>query len=76
MHPNAPILPPLGKTKRRKSIMLRFLGFAFAAGGILFVVGASVAAYFLWQQEGCPHGRDQEYWHRAANLLRQGQRTG
>ena len=49
MHPHAPILPPPGKTKRRKSILLRFLGFAFAAGGILFVVGASVAAYFLWQ---------------------------
>ncbi len=29
--------------------MLRFLGFAFAAGGILFAVGAAVAAYFLWQ---------------------------
>jgi penicillin-binding protein 1A len=49
MHPQAPILPPPGKTKRRKSIMLRFLGFAFAAGGILFIVGAAVAAYFLWQ---------------------------
>jgi hypothetical protein len=23
------------------------------------------AAYFLWQQEGCPHGRDREHWARA-----------
>ncbi len=49
MHPHAPILPPPAQTKRRKSLLLRFLGFAFAAGGILFVVGAAVAAYFLWQ---------------------------
>ncbi|WP_245296887.1 MULTISPECIES: penicillin-binding protein 1A [Rhodomicrobium] len=29
--------------------MLRLLGFAFAAGGILFIVAAAVASYFLWQ---------------------------
>jgi penicillin-binding protein 1A len=29
--------------------MLRFLGFAFTAGGILFLVGAAIAGYFLWQ---------------------------
>src|SRR5208283_3472143 len=22
-------------------------------------------AYFLWQQEGCPHGQAEEHWHRA-----------
>jgi hypothetical protein len=22
-------------------------------------------AYFLWQQDGCPDGRAEEYWHRA-----------
>jgi Protein of unknown function (DUF2934) len=22
-------------------------------------------AYFLWEQEGCPEGRGDEYWHRA-----------
>ncbi len=22
-------------------------------------------AYFLWEQEGCPEGRADEYWHRA-----------
>ena len=35
--------------KRRKSIVLRFLGFAFTAGAILFLVAAAVAGYFLWQ---------------------------
>jgi len=25
----------------------------------------AVAAYFLWIQAGCPHGQDQEHWHRA-----------
>src|SRR5687767_4432449 len=47
MHPHAPILPPPEK-KRRKSLVLRFLGFAFATGGILFLVGAAVAGYFIW----------------------------
>lgn len=49
MHPHAPILPPPVKKKRRKNLTLRFLGFAFTAGGILFLVGAAVAGYFLWQ---------------------------
>jgi hypothetical protein len=22
-------------------------------------------AYFLWEQNGCPHGRAEEYWHQA-----------
>jgi hypothetical protein len=30
----------------------------------------AVAAYFLWQQEGCPHGRDREHWHKALARLR------
>jgi hypothetical protein len=25
-------------------------------------------AYHLWQQEGCPEGRDAEYWERAREL--------
>ena len=29
----------------------------------------SVAAYFLWLNEGCPHGRDQEHWERAIEDL-------
>jgi hypothetical protein len=30
----------------------------------------AVAAYHLWQQEGCPHGRDKEYWYKAVEQLR------
>ncbi len=26
-------------------------------------------AYHLWQEDGCPHGRDTEYWIRAEELL-------
>jgi penicillin-binding protein 1A len=48
MQPHAPIIPPPVR-KRRKSLVLRFLGFAFTAGGILFLVGAAIAGYFLWQ---------------------------
>jgi hypothetical protein len=29
------------------------------------------AAYFIWQQEGCPHGRDKEHWYRAFEQLKQ-----
>jgi penicillin-binding protein 1A len=42
------VLPPV-KKKRRKSLTLRFLGFAFTAGVFLFVGTACVAAYFLWK---------------------------
>jgi len=27
------------------------------------------AAYHLWIEEGQPHGRDQEHWHKAVNAL-------
>jgi hypothetical protein len=30
----------------------------------------AVAAYFIWEREGRPHGRDQEHWHRAVVELR------
>ncbi len=49
MQPHAPIIPPPVNKKRRGSLTLRFLGFAFTAGGILFLVAAAVAGYFLWQ---------------------------
>lgn len=26
-------------------------------------------AYFLWQQDGCPEGRADEYWERAGELI-------
>ncbi|MBV9122153.1 MAG: DUF2934 domain-containing protein [Planctomycetes bacterium] len=30
----------------------------------------AVAAYFLWQREGCQAGRDREYWFRAREELK------
>jgi penicillin-binding protein 1A len=48
MYPNAPILPPQAQKKRRKSLFLRFLGFAFTAGVLLFLAGSAVAGYLLW----------------------------
>jgi Protein of unknown function (DUF2934) len=26
-------------------------------------------AYYLWQSDGCPEGRDQEFWERARELI-------
>lgn len=49
IYPNAPILPPPAPKKRRKSLLLRFLGFAFTAGVIIFFAGAAIAGYLLWQ---------------------------
>ncbi|MBI3407325.1 MAG: DUF4058 family protein [Planctomycetes bacterium] len=34
----------------------------------------ATAAYYLWQQEGCPHGRDKSHWSTAVEQL-QGQTT-
>src|SRR6516164_10327714 len=48
MRNNLSVKPP-AKKKRRKSLLLRFLGFAFTAGVFLFLAGAAGAAYFLWQ---------------------------
>ncbi len=48
--PHTPMMPPQQpRKKRRKSIVLRLLGFAFATGGVLFVAAAAVAGYFLWK---------------------------
>src|SRR5262245_37158838 len=30
----------------------------------------AVAAYYLWEEEGRPHGRDREHWDRALTQLR------
>jgi hypothetical protein len=30
----------------------------------------AVAAYYLWRQEGCQQGRDEEYWQRAIEQLK------
>ena len=29
----------------------------------------AIGAYHLWQQEGCPHGRDKEHWYMAVEQL-------
>lgn len=26
-------------------------------------------AYTLWETDGCPHGRDAEYWYRASRIV-------
>src|SRR5690606_8689392 len=48
----APILPPpvapKRRQKRRKSILLSVLGWAFAAGVVAFLAGSAVAGYLLW----------------------------
>lgn len=33
-------------------------------------------AYHLWQEDGCPHGRDVEYWERASELDAMAQSAG
>ncbi len=45
------ILPPVQRKpkRRRRSLLLSFLGFAFAAGVVLFLVGSAIGGYFLWQ---------------------------
>ncbi|MGD9867955.1 MAG: penicillin-binding protein 1A, partial [Hyphomicrobiales bacterium] len=44
----APIRPPANEKRRRKHGFLRFLGFLFAVGMILFVVASAGVAYVLW----------------------------
>ncbi len=46
-----PVLPPpqRRKKKRPRSFMLRFLGFVFASGVIVFIAGSAIAGYLLWQ---------------------------
>ena len=36
----------------------------------------TAAAHALWEQEGCPEGRDLEHWLKAENQLRQGRARG
>ncbi len=43
-----PVLPPKTVKKRSKSWTVAFIGWAFAGGMFLSIVGAGVAAYFLW----------------------------
>ena len=48
MQSNRPVKPPTKKKKRRQSLFLSFLGFAFTAGVFLFLAAAAGAGYFLW----------------------------
>src|SRR5262245_19329497 len=48
MQINLSMKPPV-KKKRRKSVLLRLMGFAFTAGVFFFLAAAGGAAYFLWQ---------------------------
>jgi hypothetical protein len=36
----------------------------------------SIAAYYIWKNDGEPEGRDAEYWERARTELRQLQKEG
>jgi hypothetical protein len=36
----------------------------------------AIGAYHLWQQEGCPHGRDKEHWYIALEQLRRPTEVG
>lgn len=50
----APTLPPpypdhRRRGRKRKSLLLSFLGWSFAAGVVVFLVGSAAVAYVLWQ---------------------------
>jgi penicillin-binding protein 1A len=47
MQVKIPVKPP-AKKKRRKSLFLSFLGFAFTAGVFIFLAASAGVAYFLW----------------------------
>ncbi len=47
MQVKMPVKPPV-KKKRRKSLLLGFLGFAFTAGVFVFLAASAGLAYFLW----------------------------
>jgi hypothetical protein len=46
------------------------------SAGELPVEKVAAAAYLIWLQEGCPHGRDTEHWSRAEKELRRQRRMG
>jgi penicillin-binding protein 1A len=47
IYPSEP--PPPRKRKRRKSFLLSFLGFGFAAAGVVFICASAAAGYLLWK---------------------------
>jgi penicillin-binding protein 1A len=46
---NHPSRPPPQKRKRRKSLLLSFLGYGFAATVVLFIVASAGAGFVLWK---------------------------
>lgn len=48
MQVKMPVKPPAKKKRRRKSLFLSFLGFAFTAGVFVFLATAGGLGYFLW----------------------------
>jgi penicillin-binding protein 1A len=44
-----PPQPPSPRRRRRKSLLLSLLGYGFAAGVVLFLVGSAVAGFVLWK---------------------------
>jgi penicillin-binding protein 1A len=50
MRPPPSVLPPRPplRKKRRKSVLLSFLGFAFGSLVLVFLAGASIAGYLVW----------------------------
>ncbi len=47
IYPSEP--PPPRRRKRRKSWLLSFLGFGFAAAGVVFICVSAAAGYMLWK---------------------------
>jgi len=47
--PYRPEPPPPRRPRRRKSLLLSFLGFCFAAGVVVFICAAAGAGYLLWK---------------------------
>jgi penicillin-binding protein 1A len=47
IYPSEP--PPPRRRKRRKSFLLSFLGFGFAAAGVVFICASAAAGYLLWK---------------------------
>jgi penicillin-binding protein 1A len=46
---NHPPRPPLRRRKRRKSFLLSFLGYGFAAAVVLFIAASAGAGFVLWK---------------------------
>jgi penicillin-binding protein 1A len=49
IYPHQQQPPPPRRRKRRKSLLLSLLGYAFAAGVVVFLVGSAAAGYLLWK---------------------------